>query len=58
VVFSEPPADGRVRWIDLSPQQARLVESPLDIRDMLAEQRAGTQGPGSSPRRRWATTTR
>jgi ATP-dependent DNA helicase DinG len=42
VVFSEPPADGRVRWIDLSPQQARLVESPLDIRDMLAEQRAGT----------------
>ena len=39
--FAEPPADGRVRWIDLSPQQARLVESPLDIRDMLAEQRAG-----------------
>ncbi|WP_201492837.1 ATP-dependent DNA helicase [Rubrivivax sp. A210] len=30
---------GRVRWIDLSPQQARLVESPLDIRDMLTEQR-------------------
>jgi ATP-dependent DNA helicase DinG len=28
-----------VRWIDLSPQQARLVESPLDIRDMLTEQR-------------------
>ncbi len=37
--FAEPAAAGRVRWIDLSPQQARLVESPLDIRDMLAEQR-------------------
>jgi ATP-dependent DNA helicase DinG len=29
----------RVRWIDLSPQQARLVDSPLDIREMLSEQR-------------------
>jgi ATP-dependent DNA helicase DinG len=28
-----------VRWIDLTPQQARLVESPLDIRDMLTQQR-------------------
>ncbi len=39
--FAQPAAEGRVRWIDLSPQQARLVESPLDIRDMLSEQRAG-----------------
>ncbi len=31
---------GHVRWVDLSPQQARLVESPLDIRDMLSEQRS------------------
>jgi ATP-dependent DNA helicase DinG len=31
---------GRVRWIDLTPQQARLVESPLDIRDTMIEQRA------------------
>jgi len=30
---------GRVRWIDLTPLQVRLVESPLDIRDMLTEQR-------------------
>ena len=29
----------RVRWIDVSPQQARLLDSPLDIRDMLTEQR-------------------
>ena len=29
---------GRVRWIDISPHQARLVESPLDIRDALREQ--------------------
>jgi len=34
----EAPAD-HVRWIDLTPQQARLVESPLDIRQMLTEQR-------------------
>ena len=32
----DPPA-GQVRWIDVSPQQARLVESPLDIRDALRE---------------------
>ena len=30
---------GHVRWIDLSSQQARLVQSPLDIRQMLSEQR-------------------
>ncbi len=38
-IFSAPAESGRVRWVDLSPQQARLVESPLDIRDMLSEQR-------------------
>jgi len=37
--FEADAADGHVRWIDLSPQQARLVESPLDIRRMLEEQR-------------------
>jgi ATP-dependent DNA helicase DinG len=37
--FVAAPAPGQVRWVDLSPQQARLVESPLDIRDMLTEQR-------------------
>ena len=37
--FEDPVASGHVRWIDLSPQQARLVESPLDIREMLTEQR-------------------
>jgi ATP-dependent DNA helicase DinG len=30
-----------VRWIDLGLQQVRLVESPLDIRDLLTHQRAG-----------------
>jgi ATP-dependent DNA helicase DinG len=38
-VFEGDTADGQVRWIDLSPQQARLVESPLDIREMLSAQR-------------------
>ncbi len=35
---AELPAD-HVRWVDLTPHQARLVESPLDIRAMLTEQR-------------------
>lgn len=39
--FEEDAAEGHVRWIDLSPQQARLVESPLDIREMLSAQREG-----------------
>lgn len=30
----------RVRWIDLGPRDARLIESPLHIRDLFAEQRA------------------
>ena len=38
--FLREAAETHVRWIDVSPQQARLVESPLDIRDMLTEQRA------------------
>jgi ATP-dependent DNA helicase DinG len=38
--FGAPAADGNVRWIDVSPHQARLVESPLDIRDALREQMA------------------
>ena len=38
--FGEAAATGNVRWIDVSPHQARLVESPLDIRDALREQMA------------------
>lgn len=37
--FGNECAEGHVRWIDLTPLQVRLVESPLDIRDMLTEQR-------------------
>jgi ATP-dependent DNA helicase DinG len=37
--FRAEAAAGLVRWIDLTPHQARLVESPLDIREMLSEQR-------------------
>jgi ATP-dependent DNA helicase DinG len=40
VAFGQDPAEGHVRWIDVTAQQARLVESPLDIRDMLSEQRS------------------
>lgn len=36
--FAEPVVPGRVRWIDVSPHQARLIESPLDIREALREQ--------------------
>ena len=39
LVFEQPLPPERVRWIDLSPQQARLVESPLDIREMLSDER-------------------
>ena len=38
--FGAEAEDGNVRWIDVSPHQARLVESPLDIRDALREQMA------------------
>jgi ATP-dependent DNA helicase DinG len=38
--FRGEAADGQVRWIDLTPQQCRLVESPLDIRESLREQMA------------------
>ncbi len=38
--FGERPAEGRIRWIDVLAHQARLVESPLDIRDALREQMA------------------
>jgi len=36
--FGLDAAAGHVRWIDLTPHQCRLVESPLDIRDALGEQ--------------------
>ena len=38
--FAQPAAAGKVRWIDLGVHHARLVESPLDIRDALREQMA------------------
>ncbi len=37
-VFAADTTTGHVRWIDLSPHQARMVESPLDIREALREQ--------------------
>lgn len=37
--FVGEAATGHVRWIDLTPQHARLVESPLDVREVFDEQR-------------------
>jgi len=37
--FALPPLPSRVRWIDVSAHAARLVESPLDIREHLGAQR-------------------
>ena len=37
--FVDAAADDRVRWIDLGPRDARLIESPLHIRDLFTEQR-------------------
>ncbi|MFT7722095.1 MAG: ATP-dependent DNA helicase [Roseateles sp.] len=39
--FAAAPDPGDVRWIDLSPHGARLVESPLDIREAMQQQLAG-----------------
>jgi ATP-dependent DNA helicase DinG len=39
LAFTEPPEADSVRWIDVGPNQARLIESPLDIRAALDEQR-------------------
>ena len=43
--FAEPAQAERVRWIDVGPRDARLIESPLDIRELLIEQR--TSAPRS-----------
>jgi ATP-dependent DNA helicase DinG len=40
-VFAAEPEPGDVRWIDLSPHGARLVESPLDIREAMQAQLEG-----------------
>jgi len=37
-LFAANVTPGRVRWIDLTPHQVRLVESPLDVREALREQ--------------------
>jgi ATP-dependent DNA helicase DinG len=37
-LFASAVTPGRVRWIDLTPHQVRLVESPLDVREALREQ--------------------
>jgi len=38
--FQKPSPADQVRWVDLTPHQARLIESPLDIRAMMTQQRA------------------
>ena len=38
LAFATEPAAENVRWIDVGPQQVRLVESPLDIRAAMREQ--------------------
>jgi ATP-dependent DNA helicase DinG len=38
--FADAPDAERVRWIDVGPRELRLVDSPLDIRELLTEQRA------------------
>jgi len=38
--FAQEGKPERVRWIDVGPRDARLVDSPLDIRELLIEQRA------------------
>ncbi len=40
VRFSGPAQPGHVRWIEVTTNQCRLVESPLDIREALTAQMA------------------
>jgi ATP-dependent DNA helicase DinG len=40
--FVQPAHPGNVRWIDVTTNQCRLVESPLDIREALREQMAAS----------------
>ena len=47
--FQADTAADHVRWVDLTPSQARLVETPLDIRTMLTQQR-------TAARRAWVFT--
>jgi len=61
--FAEPVAVDRVRWIDIGARDARLVESPLQIRELFTEQRAAVERAwiftsatlGSEPALRWFT---
>jgi ATP-dependent DNA helicase DinG len=61
--FAEPAEEGRIRWLDLGPQQARLVESPLDIREAMKEEMEGSPKAwiftsatlGDDPRLGWFT---
>ncbi len=41
-VFQAPLAVDRVRWIDLGVNQARLIDTPLDIRELMHQSRAQT----------------
>jgi len=41
--FQKPGAEDHVRGVDLTSSQARLVETPLDIRAMLTQQRAAAR---------------
>lgn len=36
-VFLAPMAVDRVRWIDIGPNQARLIDTPLDIRELMQQ---------------------
>jgi ATP-dependent DNA helicase DinG len=40
VRFTQPAQPGHVRWIEVTTNQCRLVESPLDIREALTAQMA------------------
>ncbi len=48
-VFTQPCASESVRWLDIS-QQLRLVESPLDIADVVQERLLAAPAPPGSQR--------
>jgi ATP-dependent DNA helicase DinG len=43
LVFQAPLAVDRVRWIDMGQHQARLIDTPLDIRELMQQSRDQTR---------------
>jgi ATP-dependent DNA helicase DinG len=55
-LFSQPCPDSAVRWADASGLQLRMVESPLDIAELVATRLMPPTEGGAEPKRAWIFT--